>query len=110
MRRAKVYMRKYLAGIITETDSKEYIFRYDDVYFRDNSMPEISLTMTKEKQEYTSERLFPFFENMLSEGSNRELQMRLFRLDEKDSFGLLLATAKHDTIGAITIKAIEDDE
>ena len=69
-------------------------------------MPAIS----KEKQEYHSDSLFPFFENMLSEGSNRELQMRLFKLDEKDSFGLLLATARYDTIGAVTIKAIAEDE
>jgi HipA-like protein len=28
------------------------------------------------------------------------------RIDERDSFGLLLATASHDTIGAITIEEI----
>jgi HipA-like protein len=28
------------------------------------------------------------------------------RIDEKDSFGLLLATAQHDTIGAITIEKL----
>lgn len=110
MRAAKVYMRNHLAGVLTETDSKKYIFRYVDTYFKDDRMPAISLTLSKEKQEYNSDSLFPFFENMLSEGSNRELQIRLFKLDEKDSFGLLLATARYDTIGAITIKAIADDD
>ncbi len=110
MRSAKVYMRNHFAGMLTETDSKEYIFRYDDAYFRDDNMPAISLTMSKEKQEYHSDRLFPFFENMLSEGGNREIQIRLFKLNENDSFGLLLAAAGHDTVGAVTIKAIEDDE
>ena len=28
------------------------------------------------------------------------------KIDKKDSFGLLLATAKYDTIGAITIEKI----
>lgn len=33
---------QFLAGIITETDSKEYASRYDEVNSRDNNMPEIS--------------------------------------------------------------------
>lgn len=103
-------MRDSLAGTLSETDTKEYIFKYDDTYFNNSSMPPISLTLSKEKQEYRSNRLFPFFENMLSEGNKRELQIKLFKLDEKDSFGLLLATAQYDTIGAITIKPQVDNE
>lgn len=110
MRSAKVYMRKHLAGVLTETDSKEYVFRYDDVYFKNNDMPAISLTMSKDKQEYRSDQLFPFFFNMLSEGSNRELQLRSFKLDENDYFGLLLATAYSDTVGAVTVKSKKQDE
>lgn len=104
MRSAKVYMRNHFAGKLIETDSKEYVFRYDDAYFNDVNLPPISLTLSKMKQEYRSNRLFPFFENMLSEGNNRELQVRMFKLDERDSFGLLLATAQYDTIGAVTVK------
>jgi len=51
--------------------------------------------------------LFPFFSNMLSEGVNRKLQSTQLRIDEQDSFGLLLATAQSDTIGAITIKPVQ---
>ena len=47
-----------------------------------------------------------FFYNMLSEGANKALQCASLKIDETDSFGLLLATAKHDTIGAITIEAL----
>lgn len=110
MRRAKVYMRNHLAGILTETDSKTYIFRYDDNYFNNDTMPPIALTINKSKQEHRSNKLFSFFENMLSEGSNRELQIRLFKLNENDSFGLLLATAQFDTPGAVTIKLDGGDE
>ncbi|MEE1119243.1 MAG: phosphatidylinositol kinase, partial [Bacteroidales bacterium] len=31
---------------------------------------------------------------------------RTLKIDENDSFGLLLATAKYDTIGAITIQEL----
>ena len=41
---------------------------------------------------------------MLSEGVNRKLQCTQLRIDEEDNFGLLLATAQFDTIGAITVK------
>ncbi len=43
---------------------------------------------------------------MLSEGANKAMQCRTLKIDENDAFGLLLATAKYDTIGAITINEI----
>lgn len=48
----------------------------------------------------------PFF-NMLSEGENRKLQSQLLHIDAADDFGILLATARYDTIGAVTVKPIE---
>jgi serine/threonine-protein kinase HipA len=44
---------------------------------------------------------------MLSEGTNRVVQSKQLKIDEKDFFGLLLATAQCDTIGAITVKQIK---
>ena len=106
MRSAKVYFNGELAGIVTEENRQSYIFRYDDKYFVDKEKPAVSLTLPKTQQEYKSEYLFPFFFNMLSEGANRQAQSRLMKIDEKDDFGILLATAQHDTIGAITVKPI----
>ena len=103
MRQGVVYLNKERVGIITELSSNEYKFRYDDEYFNDPSKPSISLTLTKQQQEYTSHYLFPFFANMLSEGHNRIVQARLLQIDEKDDFGILLATAHTDTAGAVTI-------
>ena len=65
--------------------------------------------LTKQQQEYTSHYLFPFFANMLSEGHNRIVQARLLQIDEKDDFGILLATAHTDTAGAVTIKPLDYD-
>ena len=63
MRQGVVYLNKERVGIITELSSNEYKFRYDDEYFNDPSKPSISLTLTKQQQEYTSHYLFPFFAN-----------------------------------------------
>ena len=55
---------------------------------------------------YRSSHLFPYFFNMLSEGANRQTQSQLLHIDENDDFGILLATAQEDTIGAVTIKPV----
>lgn len=106
MRTAKVYRNQNLAGILTEESRNSYVFRYDDAYYRDASMPPVSLTMPKTRQTYQSEQLFPFFSNMVAEGENRKVQSRLLNVDEQDLFGLLLATGSADTIGNITIQKL----
>ena len=83
------------------------MFKYDDKYYNDPNKPAISLTLPKSQKEYCSDFLFPFFFNMLSEGVNRKLQSTQLQIDENDNFGLLMATAQYDTIGAITVKPIE---
>jgi HipA-like protein len=100
-----VFRNKELAGYLTQTDDRNYIFEYEDAYFNNPAKPPVSLTLSKENKVYRSVVLFPFFYNMLSEGFNRALQSRLLHIDEKDYFGLLKETANYDTIGAITLKA-----
>jgi serine/threonine-protein kinase HipA len=107
MRRAEVYHNGQLAGVIIQYNSKSYEFRYDDDWFANDGRPAISLTLPKTQQTYRADHLFPFFFNMLSEGVNRKLQCRQLKIDESDYFGLLIATATKDTIGAITIKPAE---
>jgi HipA-like protein len=108
MREAKVFCNGELAGILKEEGRNSYVFRYDGNYLADREKPAVSLTLPKTQQEFRSEYLFPFFANMLSEGANRKLQNRLLRIDEKDDFGILLATAQYDTIGAVTVKPVSE--
>ena len=108
MQKANVYRNGKLTGVLTQFSANDYEFRYDDNWFVNDDLPPISLTMPKSKQVYKSEHLFPFFFNMLSEGVNRKLQTRQLKIDEKDYFGLLLATAQTDTIGAITLSEIKE--
>jgi HipA-like protein len=107
MRQAAVYRNGELVGHLTERSRTEYAFTYDKAWFDNTAKPAVSLTLPKNQQEHQSEFLFPFFFNMLSEGVNRRLQSTQLRIDEQDSFGLLLATAQYDTIGAITTKPVE---
>ena len=104
MRVAKVYMNSIAAGFITELNDGSFTFRYLETYLLDPSNSAISLTLPKTEKEYESKTLFSFFSNMLSEGVNRRVQAQMFKIDEEDDFGLLLTTAQHDVIGAITIE------
>ena len=99
MRRCEVYLHGIRAGMLTEEDNGEYTFTYDSSYLEKEDYPSVSLT-------YRSTVLFPFFFNMLSEGENRKLQSQLLHIDAEDDFGILLATARYDTIGAVTIKPV----
>ena len=106
MRTVEIYHNGILAGILREENHREIVFEYTDIYFNDTTKPPISITLPKTQKIYRSEYLFPFFFNMLSEGVNRKLQSKLLRIDEDDSFGLLMASAQFDTIGAVTVKPI----
>ena len=47
---------------------------------------------------------------MLPEGSNKQVVCFHNRIDDNDAFGILLTTAVHDTIGAVTVEKIEPDK
>ena len=102
MRQCKVFVHDVEAGILKETDDHQYIFTYHDGYMGDS----VCIAMPVRTEPYQSNHLFPYFFNMLSEGVNRQTQSQLLHIDENDDFGILLATAQEDTIGAITIKPI----
>lgn len=102
MRQCKVFVNDLEAGLLMETDNRSYIFIYNEGYDGDP----VCLAMPVRQEPYSSKNLFPFFFNILSEGANREMQSLLHHIDENDDFGILLATAQTDTIGAVTIKPI----
>lgn len=104
MRSAKVFRNTEFVGTLIEENTNSYIFLYDDTWFADANKPNLSLTLPKTAKEFHSNHLFPFFFNMLSEGINKKIQCRTLKIDENDYFGLLLATAQSDTLGAITIQ------
>lgn len=107
MRQAHVLYKNEEAGVLSQLDDASFVFRYNDLWYQDSSRPSISLTFPKSQQEYRSTYLFPFFYNMLPEGSNKKVVCFTMRIDEGDHFSLLLNTAKYDTIGAVRVVKIE---
>jgi serine/threonine-protein kinase HipA len=101
--KARVYYNDELAGYLSKTRDG-YEFTYEDNYFFNKSKPGIAITFPKNQKEFRSKYLFPFFFGLLSEGSNKELQCRTLKIDEKDYFTRLIKTAGSDTIGAVTVK------
>ncbi|MGB3343750.1 MAG: HipA N-terminal domain-containing protein [Aequorivita sp.] len=108
MRTAKVLYKDVEAGVLTQHDDGSFTFRYLDSWMKDSSRPGISLTLPKSHQEYNSKTLFPFFYNMLPEGSNKQMVCKHNRIDRDDYFGLLMTVAKNDSIGAVRILKIKN--
>lgn len=107
MRQAKILFRDEEAGILTQHDDGSFTFRYLETWVADNDKKSISLTLPKTKQEYHSKFLFPFFFNMLPEGTNKEVVCKYNRIELTDYFGQLMTTAKDDSIGAVRVIKIE---
>lgn len=108
MRQARILYKDEEAGILTQHYDGSFTFRYHTIWMEDSSKPAISLTLPKTKQEYHSKFLFPFFYNMLPEGSNKQVVCKHNRIDQDDYFGLLMTTAKSDSIGAVRVVKIEN--
>lgn len=103
--KAKVLFNNIPAGVLFKENGK-YYFKYEKSYLDDSGLPAISLTLPKQEEMFTSDYLFPFFFGMLSEGEEKITKCRVLKIDENDSFSLLLKTGGNDTIGAIRVVEI----
>ncbi len=108
MARAEIHNNGVLAGYLEKRGPEDYLFIYENNYWSDATLPSISLTLPKTNQTWRSSTLFPFFAGLLAEGVNKDIQSRLLKIDERDDFTRLLKTAGEDTIGAITVKEIQE--
>ena len=103
MRTVQVFYNGRLAGFLSKSGSI-YRFVYDKAYLGVAGNRPVSLTLPLREAPYESDVLFPAFVNLLSEGANKAMQVRLLKIDENDYFGLLLATAGGDRPGPLTLK------
>ena len=104
MKVGKVYCCDTFAGTLAQ-DAEGFTFRYDDSYFTNSSLPDISATLPKTNVEYKSKVLFPFFFGLLAEGVQKERQCRELKIDERDHFTRLLETSAYGAIGAVYVTA-----
>jgi HipA-like protein len=108
MRKAKILFKDDEAATLIQHDDGSFTFTYNHAWMADGNKPSISLTLPKIKQEFHSKFLFPFFFNMLPEGSNKQVICKFNRIDHDDYFGLLTITAKNDSIGAVRAIKVEE--
>ena len=103
---AKVAMAGVMVGQLEELGDGKTRFTYSaDWLSRVNAVP-ISQTLPLRSEPYESERLHPFFENLLPEGWLLELSSKKLKISKDDAFGLLLALGA-DCVGAVEIAPIE---
>jgi serine/threonine-protein kinase HipA len=107
MRQAEIYFKGEEAGVLTQKDNGKFTFQYHDSWVSNDSKSSISLTLPKRSRVYKSDIIFPFFYNLLPEGTNKQIVCNQMRIDKDDYFSLLLITARYDAIGAVTVKEIK---
>jgi len=101
MRRAKIFYKNLFAGILCE-DEIGYIFSYEEKYLNLSEAKPISLTLPLQREAYTSEILFPFFDGLIPEGWTLNIAIKNCKLNYIDRFGLLLSLCG-DCIGSISV-------
>ena len=106
LRKGKVFYKNEFAGYITEVKGG-YVFQYDLDFLKKREA--ISLSLPLRAEPYFSSDLFPFFKGLLPEGWYLDIVTATKKVDSKDYFGLLLASALEDTIGAVTVVKVEND-
>ena len=67
MKKADIYYKNQLAGLLTE-DEEGYHFVYDEHYLAQPQAKPISLTLPLQAAPYYSNILFPFFDGLIPEG------------------------------------------
>ena len=108
MRKVSVFFNKTLAGRLVEESPKSYLFEYDESYLANPDNPPIAYEFPKTRTAFRARNLFPFFANLLPEGKNKDVFCKTRKVDANDIFGLLVATAGADTIGAVSIGEAEE--
>ena len=108
MRKAAIYYKEYLAGILTETDEGEYTFQYEEKYIQEHPKECISITMPVSAKTYKENRLFPFFEGLIPEGWLLDIASKSWKINPNDRMGLLLACCQN-CIGAVSVQPIPTD-
>lgn len=106
MRQAKVFRNGELAGILSKSNEQKYQFTYTPEYLNSKNPKSISVNLPLQKESFYSDTLFPFFFNLLSEGSIKEIQCKELKIDPNDHFSRLLKTAAQNTIGSITVEQV----
>ena len=101
MRKAEVYQRGILAGVLEELEPNRYRFSYASGY---RGHP-VSLALPVREASYEFDKFPPVFEGLLPEGLPLEAFLRQYKIDKNDLFKQLV-TVGEDVVGSLTIKQV----
>lgn len=107
MKRAEIYYKDNLAGILTETDCG-YEFCYSKDYLGNDNAEPVSLTLPLTDKPYHSNVLFPFFDGLIPEGWLLDVALRNADISYLDRMSLLLLCCK-DCIGAVCVVPVNNE-
>lgn len=105
MRQARILYQDKVAGILTETDEGEYVFRYEENYVNEHPSDFITFSMPVSEVPYREKRLFPFFEGLIPEGWLLDIASKNWKINRNDRMGLLLACCRN-CIGVVSVEPI----
>ena len=108
MRRAGVYYKDALSGVLTEGDDG-YSFAYLPEYLSSDKAKAVSMTLPLSEADYQSPVLFPFFDGLIPEGWLLDVALRNTDISILDRMSLLLLCCR-DCIGAVSIVPIEEED
>jgi serine/threonine-protein kinase HipA len=94
-----------LAGCLYQPAPNQFIFFYLKSYLRLPDAKPIAFLLPLHPTPFQSPRLFTFFEGLVAEGWLKQKQSTLQKIDENDSFSLLINNGE-DLIGAVTVRKI----
>jgi serine/threonine-protein kinase HipA len=108
MRQGIVKYNDVQAGLLTEEDSGDYLFAYDEEYARNYPDQFITFQMPVTSRSYRSKRLFPFFDGLIPEGWLLNIASESWKINKNDRMGLLLACCQN-TVGAVSVHPINPE-
>ena len=109
MQEANVYRNDKEIGLLQKDDVGVYHFQYSTDYIKNEEALSISVHFPLKEEAFSSDILFPFFFNLLAEGSIKEMQCRELKIDPEDNFTRLIKTTEFNTIGSITLKEVQNE-
>jgi serine/threonine-protein kinase HipA len=108
MRQGIVKYNNILAGLLTEEDTGEYHFVYDEMYAQNYPNQFVTFQMPVSPRPYRSKRLFPFFDGLIPEGWLLNIAAESWKINKNDRMGLLLACCQN-TVGAVSVHPLNPE-
>ncbi len=105
-RLADIYYQDRLAGRLEEIGDSVYRFTYNKSWLAEGDP--VSVTLPLQAEPFESSKLFSFFAGLVPEGWYLKIVSRTVKVDESDTFGLLIKTCG-DCIGAVSVREVSDN-